>query len=221
MGDLPNYCTETSMLPCFPWNRETHPDFNVWKVLKGISHNIVTTCRPKTGVPENGQKVSSVSGTELCQMPRLSPSQDSWKIFQGKWKQQMVSHVKSKQEVQRKERTWEDDFVTMFRVLLYKEMEWDGIVQNFGRNSNPQTFIVFQETESETSHRIHGMLATIAANVAKRTSDLGVREAFPSKKGNPVNQVNSGSDNITQARFEHGKIWQKWRVHPTFISRLI
>ena len=38
---------------------------------------------------------------------------------------------------------------------------------------NPQTFIAFQETESETSHRIHGMLATIAANVAKRTSDLG------------------------------------------------
>jgi len=47
-------------------------------------------------------EVSSVSGTELCQMPRLSPS---------------------------------------------------------------------QETESETSHRIHGMLATIAANVAKRSKD--------------------------------------------------
>lgn len=88
---------QTSILPFFPSKSWDAPRF---QFVKGIIHNIITTCQPKTGIPcfpqaisrrANAtrqlftalQKVSSVSGTELCQMPRLSPSQDSWKISES------------------------------------------------------------------------------------------------------------------------------------------
>ncbi len=143
--------------PLFSSKSWDAPGFQ-FQFFKGI-HNIVTTCQPKfrEGTTQRDQpfpalqKVSSVSGTELCQMPRLTPTQDSWKIFQGKWKHQVLSHLpKQSKEVQRKNKHGE---MTLWLSSEFYIKRWNemGLFRILGETTNLH-FKSQQKTPTSSRH---------------------------------------------------------------------